>query len=283
MLTVGWQNLSAPVTSLLLQAADPDLPRMLRLRARTLTPAAHLPDLHGKTCAQRRRWIPQILWPAWLIRLLPPSGFDADIHRAVLAAALHAPGLPTPITVAQAVATTHPHLQRTTVPDALGRLLDAGHDSVLAALCDLADGLDTYGAPINYHRRRRLITGAGLLSTPQWTRMCEQARMHPGIGRRIIDARRYLFATLTGADLTDPQHRLAYTNAGDRIIYLSFCEHMPLPLRAALLDHAADYLARIDLNEPLTWSPPTDWITSTPWTSCPAVTPADIDLQASLT
>jgi hypothetical protein len=126
---------------------------------------------------------------------MPQPGYRNDVHRAALAAALILPGLPTPIATSEAAARTHPHLLRTAIPGTLQRYLDDGHASVLAAICDIAEGLDKHGSPIHYHRRRRAITGAGLLTANQWTDMCEQAGAHPGIGRRLIDARRYLFTT----------------------------------------------------------------------------------------
>lgn len=328
MLASDWRDLSAPVKGLLLRAADTDLPKVDRLRAWTPTPAARPPDFHGKNCARRARWIPQILWPEWLVRLMPATGLGHDTHRAALAAALMLPGAPTTVSAADAARGTHPHLRRTTVTGMLrlyledGRLkegnledgeLRGGNSSVFAAICDLAAGLDrlnnpnddpdrlsnpdgdAHGAPgadvrgdrltehdpvINYHRRRRLITGGGLLTKHQWEEFCEAAGCHPGKGRRLIDARRYLFTTLTGADLTDPQHRLAVTGTNDRNLHVMFLEQMPTPLRRLLLQHAVEHLTTLGLDEPLTWSPPAEWVTSVALDALPGRDPDDIDMAA---
>jgi DNA-binding transcriptional LysR family regulator len=288
MIAEGWRALSVPVQQLLLRAADPDLPRIDRLRARTPTPTPQLPGrLHSHRAqgedsarARRARWIPQTLWPDWLIRLLPTSGHRHDAHRAALSAALLVPGLPTGLHPAQATAVTHPHLTRVTISGMLAGHLADGRVGVLAALCDLATGLDRHGGGIDYHRRRQGVDPDRLLAPGRWQDLCEQSDTHPGIGRRLIDARRYLFTTLTGADLTDPTHQLAYTANADRSLHLGFVERLPTPLRAVLLQHAADHLTGLGIDEPLTWSPPTDWVTSVPLADLPGRDPDDIDLHA---
>ena len=92
----------------------------------------------------------------------------------------------------------------------LRALADGGHDTVLTAISCLASYLDSCGSPIDYQRRRDLIP-AETITAGQWRELCYGAAAHPGEARRHRDAQRYLFQLLTGADLHDPRHALAFT------------------------------------------------------------------------
>ena len=114
--------------------------------------------------------------------------------RSVIAACLLLPGKP--------VRAIHPgdgpHSGRSSVAinSILRSLTAGGHDSVLAAAALLAGHLDDQGSPIDYQRRRDMIT-ADTISTGQWREACGHASAHPGKGdRRYHDARRYVYELL---------------------------------------------------------------------------------------
>ncbi len=162
-------------------------------------------------------------------------------------------------------------------------LVAHGGESVLAAICSLAAYLDTHGGPIDYQRRRDLISSE-VISEAEWQDLCGRVGAHPGRpgphqqeGRRLLDARRYLYQLLTGADLHDPRHQLAFRTGLDLSRYYEFTDPMTAPLRAALHDHASQMLDRRGIDEPLTWEPPPDCCDQL---ALPGRDPADIDLQA---
>ena len=107
--------------------------------------------------------------------------------------------------------------------------------------------------------------------------MCYQASAHPGEDRRLHHARRYLYELLTGADLDDPRHELAFRSPGDRSRYHEFAATLTAPLRAVLRAHASRYLAGLGVDEPLTWQRPAECCAGL---ALPGRDPACIDLQA---
>ena len=103
-----------------------------------------------------------------------------------------------------------------------------------------------------------------------------RAAAHPGEARRHRDAQRYLFQLLTGADLHDPRHALAFTSNYDYSRYHAFAR-LPTGLRDALHHHAAALLHDLDSGEPLTWAPPPSRCAGL---DLPGPEPDDIDLDA---
>lgn len=154
-------------------------------------------------------------------------------------------------------------------------LAQLGHDTVFAALCELADNFDQHGSPINYERRRTLITPE-TLTDEQWRRICRATRTHPGLGRRFLDAQRYLLTRLTGSDLNDPDHPLKFNSANDRGVSTSFTTTLSTPVRQALHQHAAEHLHDLGIDEPAAWEPPREWA---PSLVPPGREPTDIDLD----
>ena len=126
---------------------------------------------------------------------------------------------------------------------------------MLTAISCLAGYLDTCGSPIDYQRRRDLIP-AGTITAGQWRDLCYGAAAHPGEARRHRDAQRYLFQLLTGADLHDRRHALAFTSNYDYSRYHAFADTIPTGLRDALHAHAAGLLDDLGIGEPITWAPP---------------------------
>jgi DNA-binding transcriptional ArsR family regulator len=268
-----WRTLSVTARGRFLRAADSDLSPADRIRYRTGTPQARIPDDPPALLAARARAIPQLLWPDWAIRLMPPKGFAPGPFRSTIAACLLLPGRPA------GTATTALHAYRSAL--AAGAVLRAlaggGHDTVLTAISCLAGYLDTSGSPINYQRRRDLIP-AETVTTSQWRDLCYGVAAHPGEARRHRDAQRYLFQLLTGADLHDPRHALAFTTGNDYSHYQAFAGTLPTGLRDALHGHATAFLHDLGIGEPLTWTPPPGCCARL---TLPGPEPDDIDLAAA--
>jgi hypothetical protein len=269
-----WRQLSPPVQGQFLRAIDTDLTHVDRLRYRSCTPTPRSPDDPALTTA-RRRHIPQLLWPDWTIRLQPLDGFKTtDAFRATIAACLLLPGHPDR-QISRITTLLQPH-RFNNITSTLTRLAARGHHSVLAAICHLADELDTHPAPIDYQRRRHCIS-PDVISADQWQQLCLQAGARPGHARRLLDARRYLHQRLTGNDLTNPAHPLAFRSLDDRSKYRGFTTSLTPPLRDALADHAIGHLQQLGIDEPLTWQPPTSCCAHL---ALPGRDPDDIDLHA---
>jgi len=270
-----WRQLSGPARSRFLRALDPDLGPAERLRYRTGTPAASIPAGDPALLAARARTIPQLLWPQWAIRLTPAAGLLPGPLRSTLAACLLLPGHPARAT-SKAITALHAYRSTLAINAALRTLAEDGHDTVLTALTRLAGYLDEHGSPIDYLRRRDLIP-AETITTSRWRDLCLSASAHPGESRRHRDAQRYLYQLLTGADLHDPRHALAFTSAADRAAYLAFTDTLTTGLRAALHRHATGMLHKLGVGEPLTWTPPPDCCAGL---DLPGPAPDEIDLDA---
>ena len=270
-----WRQLSQPARSRFLRALDPDLGPADRIRYRTGTPQAAIPDDPPGLLAARARAIPQLLWPDWAIRLMPARGFAPGPFRSAIAACLLLPGHPGRAT-STAITALHAYRSALAVGAVLRALAGGGHDTVLTAISCLAGYLDTSGSPIDYQRRRDLIP-AETITAGQWRDLCYGAAAHPGEARRHRDAQRYLFQLLTGADLHDPRHALAFTSSNDYSHYHAFAGTLPTGLRDALHGHAAALLHDLGIGEPLTWAPPPGCCAGL---DLPGPEPDDIDLDA---
>jgi DNA-binding transcriptional ArsR family regulator len=270
-----WRQLSERTRGRFLRALDPDLSPADRIRYRTGTPQAAIPAAPAGLLAARARAIPQLLWPEWEIRLMPARGFAPGPFRSAIAACLLLPGQPGRAT-RTAITGLHAYRSALAVGAMLRALAGGGHDSVLTAISCLAGYLDTHGSPIDYQRRRDLIPAETITAGP-WRQLCYGATAHPGETRRHRDAQRYLFQLLTGADLHDPRHALAFTSTSDYSHYHAFAGTLPTGLRDALHGHAARLLHDLGIGEPLTWSPPPGCCAGL---DLPGPEPDDIDLDA---
>jgi DNA-binding transcriptional ArsR family regulator len=270
-----WRTLSAAARGRYLRALDPDLGPADRIRYRTGTPQARIPDDPPALLAARARAIPQLLWPDWAIRLMPARGFAPGPFRSTIAACLLLPGHPGRAT-STAITALHGYRSALATGTVLRALTDAGHHTVLTAVSCLAGYLDSCGSPIDYQRRRDLIPAA-TITMSQWRDLCYGAAAHPGEARRHRDAQRYLFQLLTGADLHDPRHALAFTTGNDTSHYQAFAGTLPTGLRDALHRHATALLHDLGTGEPLTWAPPPCCCARL---TLPGPEPDDIDLDA---
>jgi DNA-binding MarR family transcriptional regulator len=255
-----WQSLKTRFPHRYLRAADPDLMATDRLRWKTTTPTAALPSTGTES---RIRMVPQLLWPDWAGRLLPPSGHAPELLRAGLSVCLLLPGHLERGLVSH-IARLNPQVQRGTITTLLqgftnlpdGSLLE----DVISVLCRIADYLDERGCPIDYQQRRERIPTEPI-TWSQWRDLACSVDAHPGdpipTGRHL-HARRHLHQLLSGADLTDRNHPLAFHGPADRTRYIAFTTALTTPLRQALSEHASALLTDLGINEPLTWSPPAE-------------------------
>lgn len=246
-------RLSTPLQHKLLTACDPHLPISERLRYGTCTTAPRMTEPGSATATDRARHIPQYLWQNWIIRFQPTTGSHVHAIATDIPAALLIPGNP----IRNGHASDELNHWTNNTSQTL-RLLADHHPDALTAICALARYLDTHGSPIDYRCRRASFTNVEL-TRHEWEDLCANAHAHPGKTARQLHARRYLFQLITGADLSNPQHRLAFATGNDKATYLNaFHRALPTPLREALHQHAARLLNAAGINEPLTWSPPAD-------------------------
>lgn len=272
-LTVGpvrLAALSARTQHRLLSAIGPSMSPADQLRYRTCTPNPGLRD----TADDRARHIPQALWPEWTLRFKPRTGHLTDTIQMVMPCALLLPGT-AHLTGTAAVAELRerwPHYLNTT----LSRIVDAHGSAVLTAICRLADHLDQHGCPIDYRRRRHTFHGDELTDA-DWRSICHTASSQPGRALRLRSAQRYVFTLLTGSDLSDQRHRLAFESPAARTRYWQFAEGLTTSLRIALTEHATQLLHDHGIDEPLTWAPPGRLVSDL---TLPGVDPDDIDLDA---
>jgi hypothetical protein len=275
MPTNCWKQLTSSFPNRFLRAADQDLKAGDRLRLRSLTPRARPTVAPARS---RTRFVPQLLWPDWTSRMLPPTGMLSELFRAVLSVCLLLPGEPTR-GLGTIAARLNPRLAGVHITRTLQTILDASDTQVLVAICRLADYLDDPGGAIDYQRRRDLVP-AESITWDTWRALSLRARAHPGENDgqgRHLHAQRHLHQLLTGADLADPAHTLAFRTSSDRIRYLEFTASLTTPLRLSLRDHAHTVLDRLGIDEPLTWSPPPECCHGL---TLPGLAPDELDLHA---
>lgn len=280
-----WAQLSARTRGRFLRAGDPAMSPFERIRLRSPTARAGLPDPGGQQPTDRIRHVPQLLWPGWTVRLMPAHGAEENLFRGIAAALLLLPG--EPLRRARGVTDRlHPHLPNAMTVTAARAVRD-GYPDVLTTLCNIAEHLDRHGSPIDYTRRRTLVPAAPI-GEHAWRQLCFHTGTHPGSQPgdadragghvpRFVHAQRYLHQLLTGSDLTDPTHPLAWRNAGDRSRYLAFVSTLTGAQRRALRSHAENVLADAGITEPLTWEPPADCAAGL---TLPGSHPDGLDLQA---
>ncbi|MFC5665953.1 TniQ family protein [Kitasatospora misakiensis] len=251
-------ELSPLLHNRLLRAADPTLDPTSRIRFRSCTPGARLPKSDEPTA--RARWVPQMLWPDWTLRMLPET-MRADLFRLVASAVVLHVGQPDH-RIRSTTGHLHSNLQGYLLGHTIQGMVRAGNAQLLEVFCRIADYLDAQGSPINYHRRRTQIT-SDILTEEDWLRICYRTDTSPGehgpkaaATPRFRQAQRYLVQLLTGDDLADPNHPLTWPNPTHRARYYQAVETFPPAQRKALREHGAAALLALGIDEPLTWSPP---------------------------
>jgi len=274
-----WNALTGTFPGRYLRVVDPKLTPIQRLRFKTVTAAAGLP---ADRLEQRRRWLPQQLWPDWTSRLLPVAGMNAEQFRSVMSICLLIPGSPDH-DIAALAAAANPRVTRTHISVTLQLFgaMDTGEantlEQILAICCRLAAFLDAEGAPIDYQRRRERVPDRAI-SWEQWQALAPSLGAHPGdrpdTGRHL-HVQRHLHQLLTGADLADPSHRLTFVDARDRARYVQFLVELTPILRRGLREHAESVLAGLGIDELLAWSPPAACADGLTW---PGVDPDSLDM-----
>jgi DNA-binding MarR family transcriptional regulator len=253
-----WTALGRRFTSRFLRAADPDLAPTDRMRYLTVTAEASIPSA---STTGRVRFLPQMFWPEPAGRLLPVTGFAPELFRAVMSVCVLIPGSVERKHAGFKTA-LNPRLNNTHISLALQGFDDLPGSSalkpVLQYLCRLAAYLDDNGAPIDYQRRREQIP-AEPIDWDRWHDLACAADAHPGEHGptgRLLHVQRHLHQLLSGADLADPRHPLAFRDARDRSRTVTYTTAMPPTLRTALNEYAAELLADLGIDEPVAWSPP---------------------------
>ena len=238
-----WQQLSQTARGRFLRALDPDLSPADRIRYRTGTPQAAIPADPPGLLAARARAIPQLLWPEWAIRLMPARGFAPGPFRSTIAACLLLPGNPDRAT-RTAITALHAYRSALAIGAVLRALAGNGHDTRahrdqlpgrLPRQHAAAPSTTSAAATSSPPKRSPPSSGASCATAPPPT---------PAKPAGTDDAQRYLFQLLTGADLHDPRHALAFTTTSDYSHYHAFADALPTGLRDALHDHAAALLHR---------------------------------------
>jgi len=262
----SWRPASPTLTHRIVHSRQSDLSPLDRLRHATTLPTPTIPDRAAADPAPgRAAQLPDQLWPVWAIRLTDDDAIDGPYFRSAMTAALLLPHSDLPLGRLAALLPHQPVLEA--VSHQLRRLATLPNtDAVLRILTELALAIDRHGVPIDYARRRRLAVETTLLDQPTWRALSRGSGLHIGRRRRLDLARCYLYELLTGGSLTTapPPYQLA--DATLRTDHIEFAAAMPAPLAAALTAHAEGLLATGGITgEPLTWHPPTTWVTITRW------------------
>lgn len=206
----------------------------------------------GVSPTERARKLPAQLWSEW-ISIHAPLRSGNEVAASALAAAVVFTG--TRLTHSAALALLDPHAPARQVTHVMRDLGRTAHDvDTLNAILRLTAFLDTHDVPIDYTRRRALEY-TRILPERDWRDLCRAAAVSPGTGRRWRLARAFLYQTLSGNPLRvlpagwDAAGVTPHTVAG-------FARGLPRAVRPLLENVAADFLAGIGIDEPITWTPP---------------------------
>lgn len=257
------------------RASRGELSVVERLRhASALSPRArleHATTLHARRATdtdpavERAGRLPDQLWPAWAIRLVDNDAFEPTTFRSSMLAALLVPH--SGRTLKEITALVAEAVQPATVAFHLRKLLQITQSaSALQILTELAFAIDTHDLPIDYARRRRIVTVTELIDSGIWTSFARGADTRSGGSRRIGFARSYLYELLTGGNLHLAPTPYRIDSSFERIEYHDFVAGLARPLVDALRAHARRLLDGAGItDEPLQWQPPTSWVSVTDW------------------
>lgn len=285
--TRSWGECSQALEAVVLRALDTHLRPTDRLRYRTATLRPRHPqsDSTADGIDTRVVKLPQRLWPAWALRLMPPSRLSFLTFRRVAIACLLLPGSRRGLAellgdVGNPFPQAFQHVMRVVADSGDG-------DRIIRTLSALASHLDEAQVPIDYQRRRHLFGSTTLLPDSQWKAFCVRTGEVATEGKRLV-AERYLFELLTGSP-ESPNTPYGFLTTVSGQAYTNFCTTLR-PTLAKLLTAAAEQLL-IDhaVDEPLVWEPPFEWVDTRAWPGpyIDDVRPADlqrllIDQQRSL-
>ncbi len=273
VLPPGWSAASPSLVAWVLTTRDASLRTTDRLRWRSTTVPRRPTEDGLRNARERARRVPDALWADWAIRLTPRVGVEARSFRMAAAAALLIPGTSQPL--AEVFSGTCHDGRARRIAHSLGLIPPGDSRTALGALTHLADSVDLWDCPIDYHRRRDLAASVDLLGDRDWERFCAAAGTPRGGLRKLNFARLWIFETLTGSLLHSAPPAIRPDDERTTA-YHAFA--LRLPAQAAeLLDKRARFiLARNGIKEPLTWSPPRDWV---PIEQLPGPEPEAIDVD----
>jgi AraC-like DNA-binding protein len=271
-----WHSAGPRLASKVLAIRDPRLRPSDRLRWRTTTSGCRPDRTFTKESV---RLIPQALWPDWSVRLRPRHGIDAVSFRIVAAACLLLPGATEPIErLVSGLWEDARSLPRKVSHVLQGVAAAPCGDAVLAALTELADALHAHGGPIDYERRRSIALRALELDQATWERICRRAGVLAGGVRRLGQARLWIWETLTGGLSHQAPPELRPKAADSTAVYHEFALRLPEGAIRGLEAQARTMLDAAGCGaEPLTWSPPRDWVTGD---RLPGPEPGSVDPRA---
>ncbi|MEU4360355.1 TniQ family protein [Promicromonospora sp. NPDC023987] len=264
-----WGNGSPTLRTRIAYGRSGSLTAIDRLRHATALPTTlrlpHRAPGRVDPAVERAARLPDQIWPTWAIRLGPDTAaLQATTFRTSALVALLLPHSNLPLKK-QIIGLVNPEIKANTVAHHMVRLLSmpAG-ETALRILTELAFAIDDHDIPIDYPRRRRLVTSTELINDGTWK---DIARPRSGRGRHTVNARRYLYELLTGGNLSiaPPPHQ--HTSAAIKSDqYRTFVTLMTADIHDALQQHALRLLESAGItDEPLTWEPPASWITTTDW------------------
>lgn len=199
--------------------------------------------------AERARKIPAVLWEEWTDALVPRR-IDREVAGGALAAAVVFAG--TQLTHAAALKLLDPGQRNRRITHVM-RDLDQTKPTVVHALGCLAAHLDAHPPLIDYARRRS-DDYTGLLPWETWTEICRGLNVSPGSGLRWSTARASLYTRLSG-NRTDRMPFETPTTVTFPAI-TRFRRMAPTDVLIALDEHAAQFLAGRNIQEPAVWCPP---------------------------
>lgn len=206
----------------------------------------------GSDPAKRAAKIPALLWADWTDHLAPRR-IDRPAAALALSAAIVLAG--SRLTHAAALRLLDgaaPSRRVTNVMRSLGAR--SAESDTLPAILLLAEYLDQTDTPVDYARRRELDY-SDLVQPDEWEVIAIAENVHSGLPRRAILARAYVHRLLSG----DRVQRLASRDGGPELASNSevdgFAREAPVRVRLALESAGAAYLARVGIDEPVSWCP----------------------------
>ncbi|MGC0386691.1 TniQ family protein [Streptomyces sp. SAI-129] len=249
----NWKPAGSRVISRILKAADGQLTLKARLRYRTATPDAAAPALTEDEMSQRAAKLPGMLWPSWMLRLLPAKAAHqpriGGIRRACVNLMLIPGGSIGHREATRLMGNRHFRSQQ----EALLAFVDADH--IASTLAHFARVVDMHTVPIDYARRRALFADESVVLSLDERRHREICR---SFGSRQFTpvhqerARWEVRRLLLGAEPYRGNHPPAWAHR--------FAYRLHPDLRAFFADQADDILAAHGINEPVWWEPPDDWL-----------------------
>ncbi|MDW4910671.1 TniQ family protein [Streptomyces sp. ADMS] len=249
----NWRPAGPRVTSRILRASDGQLTLKARLRYRTATPDAAAPSLSEDEVSQRAAKLPGMLWPSWMLRLLPAKAAHqpriGGMRRACVNLMLIPGGPVGHGEASRLMGNRHFRSQQ----EALLAFVDADH--IASTLAHFAHVVDMHTVPIDYARRRALFADESAelgLDERRHREICRSFGSRQFTPVHQERARWQLRRLLLGDEPYRSNHPPAWAHR--------FAYRLHPDLRAFFADQAGAILAAHGINEPVWWEPPDDWL-----------------------